>query len=44
VVRTNSLKEPIYSTPAIAGGRLYIRGTSHLYAIGKSEKATGASQ
>jgi outer membrane protein assembly factor BamB len=47
VVRTNSLKEPIYATPAVAAGRLFIRGKDHLYAIGKGakgEKATGAGQ
>lgn len=36
VVRTNSLGEAVYATPAVAGGRLYIRGEKHLYAIGKS--------
>ncbi len=30
---TNSLGEPIYSTPAIAAGRLYIRAERHLYCI-----------
>jgi outer membrane protein assembly factor BamB len=47
VVRTNSLKEPIYATPAVAAGRLFIRGKDHLYAIGMSEKGAksmGASQ
>ncbi len=44
VVRTNSLKEPIYATPAVAAGRIFIRGKNHLYAIGKSEKTAGAGQ
>lgn len=39
VVRTNSLKEPIYATPAVAAGRLFIRGKNHLYAIGKNERS-----
>lgn len=39
VLRTNSLGEPVYSTPSVAGGRLYIRGEKHLYAI----RAGGAS-
>jgi hypothetical protein len=30
----NSLGEPIIASPAIASGRLYLRGASHLYAIG----------
>ena len=34
VVRTNSLGEPIYATPAVAAGRLFIRGEKSLYAIG----------
>jgi outer membrane protein assembly factor BamB len=34
VLRTNSLGEPIYATPAVAAGRLFIRGEKHLYAIG----------
>jgi outer membrane protein assembly factor BamB len=34
VVRTNSLKEPVYASPAVSQGRIFIRGLSHLYAIG----------
>lgn len=44
VVRTNSLGEPIYATPAIAAGRIFIRGKNHLHAIGKPERTTGATQ
>jgi outer membrane protein assembly factor BamB len=33
VIRTNSLGEPIYSSPAIANGKIYIRGAKHLYCI-----------
>jgi len=34
VVGTNSIDEPVYSSPAIANGRIYIRGEKHLFAIG----------
>ena len=30
-----ALGEKVYSTPAFAGGKLYIRGEKHLYCIGK---------
>jgi len=30
----NSLDEPILTTPAIVGGMIYLRGRTHLYAIG----------
>jgi outer membrane protein assembly factor BamB len=33
VVRTNSLGEPIYASPAIAAGKIFIRGEKHLYCI-----------
>jgi outer membrane protein assembly factor BamB len=33
VLRTNSIGEPIYASPAIAGGRIFIRGDKHLYCI-----------
>ncbi len=39
ILRTNSLAEPIYTTPALAGGKVYIRGGKNLYCI-----ATGASK
>ena len=35
VLRTNSLGEPIFATPAIAAGKLFIRSEKNLYAIGK---------
>ena len=35
VVGTNSLDEPVYASPAVAGGRIYMRGERNLYAIGK---------
>jgi outer membrane protein assembly factor BamB len=34
VLATNSVGEPVYASPAIADGRIFIRGESHLYAIG----------
>jgi outer membrane protein assembly factor BamB len=34
LVGTNPLGEPISASAAVAGGRLYIRGESHLFAIG----------
>jgi hypothetical protein len=34
VLAVNSLGEPIIASPALASGRLYLRGASHLYAIG----------
>ena len=33
IVRTNSLDEPVFASLALAGGSIYIRGQSHLYAI-----------
>ncbi len=33
LLQVNDFDEPIYATPAIAGGRLYIRTASSLYAI-----------
>jgi outer membrane protein assembly factor BamB len=36
VLATNSVGEPVYASPAIAGGTIYIRGDKHLFAIGKS--------
>jgi outer membrane protein assembly factor BamB len=35
VVRTNSVGESVYASPAIANGTIYIRGDKHLFAIGK---------
>jgi outer membrane protein assembly factor BamB len=33
VIRTNSLGEPIFASPAIAAGKIFIRGEKHLYCI-----------
>ena len=35
VVRVNTIDEPVFSSAALANGRIYIRGTKHLFAIGK---------
>ena len=35
VLRTNPLGEPVFASPAIAQGRLFIRGAQHLYCIGR---------
>lgn len=35
IIRTNSLGEPVYASPAIADGGIYIRGEKNLFAIGK---------
>lgn len=37
VLGTNSLDEPIYASPAIAGGSIFIRTAKHLYRIADSE-------
>ena len=33
ILRTNSIGEPVWASPALAGGTLYIRGEKHLFAI-----------
>ena len=38
VLRTNSVGEPVYASPALANGRIYIRGERHLFAIGGSTR------
>jgi len=35
VLATNELNEPTLSTPAISGGRLFLRTQGHLYCVGK---------
>ena len=35
VVATSSLDEPIFASPAISGGELFLRTTGHLYCIGE---------
>jgi hypothetical protein len=34
----NSLDEPIYASPAISRGSIYIRGARHLYRIATDAK------
>jgi outer membrane protein assembly factor BamB len=34
VIASTTLDEPVAASPAVAGGRLYVRGERHLYAIG----------
>jgi outer membrane protein assembly factor BamB len=34
IVGTNSVGEPVYASPAIADGRIFIRGEKNLYCIG----------
>lgn len=36
VIRTNSLDEPVYASPALADGKIFIRGEKNLYCITKS--------
>lgn len=38
VLATNSVGEPVYASPAIANGRIYIRGERHLFAIGAARR------
>ena len=38
VVRTNTVGEPVYASPAVADGKLFIRGEQHLYAIEQAKK------
>jgi outer membrane protein assembly factor BamB len=33
ILRTNSLDEPVYASPALANGTIFIRGERHLFAI-----------
>jgi len=33
ILRTNSLGEPVFASPALADGTIFIRGAEHLYAI-----------
>jgi outer membrane protein assembly factor BamB len=34
IIGTNTVGEPVYASPAIADGRIFIRAEKHLYAIG----------
>ncbi len=35
VLKTNSVGEPVYASPAVADGKIFIRGEQNLYAIGR---------
>jgi hypothetical protein len=35
VIGVNPMGQPLMSTPALAGGRMYVRGATHLFAIGR---------
>jgi len=35
LLSTNPMGEPLMATPALAGGRMYVRGERHLFAIGR---------
>jgi outer membrane protein assembly factor BamB len=38
VLRTNSIGEPVYASPAVAGGKIFIRAEKNLYAIERAAK------
>jgi outer membrane protein assembly factor BamB len=40
VARTNPIGEPVFASPAIAGGTIYIRGERHLFAIRETKPKT----
>ncbi len=40
-VATGTIDETVFATPAFAGGRLYIRGDTHLHCYGPSKSTTG---
>jgi outer membrane protein assembly factor BamB len=35
VLHANPLGEPVYASPAVSGGKIFLRGDHHLFAIGK---------
>ncbi len=43
VLRTNDLREDVYATPAIAGGRLFVRTAGRIYCFGQTAGAVGAT-
>jgi outer membrane protein assembly factor BamB len=34
ILSTNTMGEPLYASPAVAAGRLFIRGAQHLFCVG----------
>src|SRR5262249_56675072 len=41
VLGTNSLGEPVFASPAISRGRIYIRGGKNLYCIAAASSSKG---
>jgi hypothetical protein len=37
IIGTNSVGEPVYASPALAGETIYIRGERHLFAVRRLE-------
>ena len=37
----NDIAEPVLTTPAVSAGRLYVRGTRHLFALGDPSDSSG---
>lgn len=37
-IAVNKMEEPVLATPAVSGDTLYIRGSSHLFAIRRNDK------
>ena len=33
ILKTNTIDEPIYTTPALANGKIYIRGEKNIYCV-----------
>ena len=44
VLRVNDLGEDIYATPALAGGRIYLRTAEHLYCFERHELITSVGE
>jgi outer membrane protein assembly factor BamB len=38
----NSLGEPVFASPAVANGRLYVRGRQHLFCVGRAAEKNSA--
>ncbi len=41
VIRTNTVGEPVFATPALANGKIYIRGEKNLYCISNKTMSAG---
>ena len=42
VLNANSLGEPVYASPAISSGKIFIRGENHLYCVANNVTKTSA--